>query len=165
MTVAQMNESPSPASEASTASANVVTRSVAEGQLLRELLLCFGQQESTAGFLDAVSGALARGLGLEGVLLAIRDGDGLRTAAAVGAGGEAEVVTLDLHAWPESASPFPVPAEAVSRLIPAANGQWRGVQCVPLRATARSPRGSAGTPPRPGPGRGTRTPARRAGRG
>jgi signal transduction histidine kinase/CheY-like chemotaxis protein len=138
VTVVQKNEIISPAMEASKAAASTANSIVAEGQILRELLLCFGREETTAGFLAAVGAALARGLGLEGLVVAIRDGEELRTAAAVGLGAEPErrtVVPLDVHAWPESVAPFPLSADAVSQLIPAADGGWRGAQCNPLRAS------------------------------
>jgi len=138
VTVVQSTETILPPIVATSASPSSATNAVAEAHILRELLLGFGREETTAGFLAVVSGVLVRGLGLEGMVVAVREGEGLRTVAAVGLGTQPEeppVVPLDVHAWPESAAPFSVPTEAVARLVPAAEGRWRGVQCIALRAS------------------------------
>ena len=101
--------------------------------ILTELLRTFGQQDTTEGFLGAVPEVLVRGLGLEGALLRVREGDSLRAAAAVGAERAAlPPIGLDVHPWPEPLAPFVLHPEVAARLVPTLPVRWRLQHCIPL---------------------------------
>jgi signal transduction histidine kinase/CheY-like chemotaxis protein len=121
-----------------TPSANLATNAIVDGQLLGELLLIFGCEESIEGFLASVCGTLLRGMGLEGVLLRLREGEVLRASVAVGFGADPAAfpsVGLDIHPWPDSAAPFALPPEVLSRVLPDGPMRWLGLHCVPLRSS------------------------------
>jgi signal transduction histidine kinase/CheY-like chemotaxis protein len=142
VTAVQRTETIPQAIEA-TPSANLATNGIVEGQLLGELLLIFGREQSIEGFLASVCGVLLRGMGLEGVLLRLREGEVLRASVAVGFGADPAAIPsvgLDIHPWPDSAAPFALPAEALSRVLPDGPMRWHGLHCVPLRSS----RGVAG---------------------
>jgi signal transduction histidine kinase/CheY-like chemotaxis protein len=103
--------------------------------ILAELLRSFGRAVSAAELMSGVCEVLVRGLGLEGALLRVRNGESLRVGAAVGLGVEALTlppVSAELQPWPPAPGPFVLEPDAVPRVLPALPARFRTVHFLPL---------------------------------
>lgn len=131
MTVAQRNEIVPPATE----EPGVDPREVPVATILGELLRTFGCAETAVDLATGVCEVLCRGLGREGALIRVREGDGLRAFAGSRLGVDPATVPpvgADLQPWPGTPGPLVLERDAVARLLPAVAATWRAVHFLPL---------------------------------
>ena len=131
MTAVHTNESVTPAPEATPRAPHAG----ALASVLADLLRSLGRTESGSALASAVCEVVVRGLGLEGALLRVRNGEGLRALGGAGPGVGPDNVppgAMDLHPWPVAAGPVALAPEFLVRLLPSVAGRWPAVQAMPL---------------------------------
>ena len=106
--------------------------------LLGELLLAISGPGPVEQILPRAGEILTRGLGFDGALACVREGDSLRVVRDDLTGarpGTPPLLPLAAHPWPEgTGSPFVVPAEALSGALGGLPARWRTFLCLPLPA-------------------------------
>ncbi|HEY1908584.1 MAG TPA: hypothetical protein VGG91_21250, partial [Myxococcaceae bacterium] len=81
----------------------------AVASVLADLLRSIGRTETSGALASEVCEVLVRGLALDGALLRMRDGDGLRALGGMGVDVATDTVppaAADLHPWPAVPGPF-----------------------------------------------------------
>jgi signal transduction histidine kinase/ActR/RegA family two-component response regulator len=114
-------------------------RAVPVAAILGELLRTFGHAESAADLVSGVGEVLCRGIGCEGALVRVREGESLRAVAGVGLGTHPATippVPANLQPWPAVPGPLLLERDAVACLLPAVAAGWQAVHFLPL-TTAR----------------------------
>src|SRR5262249_8063940 len=103
--------------------------------ILGELLRTFARAESAADLVTEASDVLRRGLGCEGALLRVREGESLRAFAGVGLGvdpASIPPVPANLQPWPAVPGPLLLERDSVACLLPAVAAGWPTVHFLPL---------------------------------
>ena len=103
--------------------------------ILGELLRAWGRAESAADLVTGVCEVLCRGLGCDGALLRVREGESLRAFAGAGLGADAATfaaVDGSLQPWPAVPGPLLLERDAVACLLPAVAARWQTVHFLPL---------------------------------
>ncbi len=134
MTAVHRNEIVPPGGEASGAA----PREFPAAAILGELVRTFGRAESAADLVTGVCEVLVRGLGCEGALLRVREGDSLLAFAGAGHGLDPATippVAADLQPWPAVPGPLLLERDAVARLLPSVAAGWGTVHFLPLVTT------------------------------
>jgi len=103
--------------------------------ILGDLLRTFARAESAADLVTEASEVLRRGLGCEGALLRVREGESLRAFAGVGLGvdpASIPPVPANLQPWPAVPGPLLLERDSVACLLPAVAAGWPTVHFLPL---------------------------------